>query len=515
MDITQIYNTIFAEWSGKRYGDTTLIAEGVPASEIYQCVSFIKIVLAQQFGIQAGAWGNATNYWYGTNSIMLAKFQKVGTTNVQIGDIVVLGFDHIGIANGIQSDTTYQQLDQNGGAGGGTGTGSDAIQVHTFKKSDIIGVLRPIGADIGPAYTVTSTFDPRQVQANKQPTNKYDIADYSDFNSVATHIMQSFDKGTLATVLSQVHHKDGQDYYMAYPGDPGGYNVADWDVYTPPAAPVSTAPAAPIAIPGDTTPYKVLQDIPGYSTSNAAANHLGTPPVTVPMGSYFVFNRRNDAAGNLVAINVTKTIGKSYAWINPADNVAKPSSFPASTPVAPAAPTVPTTPVVPPANATDNTWKKTLTPLLSTGKPVLYRILQDTYVHDMNDASDVGVEFKESDPDNQNTWLPIKYWFTRSGMKYLVPFLVKDLDTNGKPVAKAHWYGIPTTDIDTGLPVLESELTHSDAESERQYRKDQGRSTLSDDIFWATQRIAKAVSTGTRFLDGIIPIKVTLTKKKK
>ena len=525
MDITQIYNNIFSEWNGKRYGDTTLIAEGVPASEIYQCVSFIKIVLAQEYGIQAGAWGNATKYATNTNSAILAKFQKLGTTNLQIGDFVVLGFDHIGIANGVQSATTYEQLDQNGGKGTGTGTGPDAIQVHTFQKKDIIGVLRPIGATVGPAYTITP-MDPRNLHVTPSHS-KWNLA-LPDFNDVAANPVGNSGGGYDFTAVATLKHHDPTlsqyTYYLENAGVPQGWNALDCVQAAQPAAapamPTLASPgAAPLPFPGDTTPYNVVVDCPGYSTSNDAANNINRT-ATVQKGNYYIFNKRYSTADptKLIAINVTKTVGKSFAWINPTDNQVTPYTPPPAAPAVAAAPAVtpppaPKAPVVPASNVTDNTWKKTLTPLLSTSKPIYFKILRNSYVHDMNDGTDAGIELHESDPTNKNTWLPIKYWMTRSNMLYLVPFLAKDLDINGKPLPGAHYYAIPTSDIDSGAPLLESELSNVPAENARQYRKDQGRSTTSDDLFYAGQKIAKLVSDGVRFLDGIIPVKVSLKKK--
>ena len=59
--------------------------------------------------------------------------------------------------------------------------------------------------------------------------------------------------------------------------------------------------------------YAVLKPVPGYMTSNEAANHLDAT-VEVAPGNYFVFNEAHGM------VNVTKKIGAPGAWINPADN---------------------------------------------------------------------------------------------------------------------------------------------------------------------------------------------------
>lgn len=142
MDITQIYNNFANEWTGQHIDYDHV--DGV------QCVDLIKQYLHQCFGLNPGAWGNAINYWSTTNAAILTKFVRVSSNAPQIGDIVILNFDHIGISNGVVTDTTFEQLDQNGGTGSGTGSTADGddIRVHTFKRSSIAGILRPVGATV-------------------------------------------------------------------------------------------------------------------------------------------------------------------------------------------------------------------------------------------------------------------------------------------------------------------------------------------------------------------------------
>lgn len=115
----------------------------------YQCVDLIKQYLDDCFGIKAGAWGDAIDYWNNTNPILLKKFNKIKTTRVMKGDIVIIKptlfnrYGHIGIAdkNYVGMVVTYLLLEQNG-SGSGTGLGKDAIRVSVRNRRRIVGVLR-------------------------------------------------------------------------------------------------------------------------------------------------------------------------------------------------------------------------------------------------------------------------------------------------------------------------------------------------------------------------------------
>jgi CHAP domain. len=115
----------------------------------YQCVDLIKQYLYQRFGLSAGAWGNAKDYWLNTNAAILTRFDKLDTTTVRAGDILPLKglagnpYGHIGIATGAQSVDTVEILEQNGATGNGKGEGGDCIRKRFVPKSRMYGVLRP------------------------------------------------------------------------------------------------------------------------------------------------------------------------------------------------------------------------------------------------------------------------------------------------------------------------------------------------------------------------------------
>jgi hypothetical protein len=122
---------------GGRIIDATLPISEDQKEWRYQCVSIIKPYL-QNFGLTPGSWGNAEDYWLNTNPAILTKFDKLNTRAIQAGDILVFRPRHIAIAvNG------SQMLEQNGGAGTGTGQGTDAIRIRTIPLDALYGVLRP------------------------------------------------------------------------------------------------------------------------------------------------------------------------------------------------------------------------------------------------------------------------------------------------------------------------------------------------------------------------------------
>jgi hypothetical protein len=137
------YTQFKSKWLGKRVDYDHVNA--------YQCVDLIKQYAYELFGIKAGAWGAAVDYWYETPAALLAKFDRIKTTNCKQGDIVILkpiddqpkhADGHIGLCDS-QTSTAVRLLEQNG-MGSGTGTGLNAIGVwRDIPKSRILGALRP------------------------------------------------------------------------------------------------------------------------------------------------------------------------------------------------------------------------------------------------------------------------------------------------------------------------------------------------------------------------------------
>jgi len=125
-------------WLGKR--------TNIDGAYGYQCVDLIKQYAKEEFGINAGSWGNAKDYWLKTHGALLAKFNKVSTPKV--GDIVVYKpisgnpYGHIGIVDSV-SASTIGTLEQNGSTGSGNGVGPNAIRVRQIARSRAYGYLTP------------------------------------------------------------------------------------------------------------------------------------------------------------------------------------------------------------------------------------------------------------------------------------------------------------------------------------------------------------------------------------
>lgn len=135
------YTAFRNKWLGKRVN-----YDGIYG---YQCVDLIKQYAHEEYGIKAGAWGNAIDYWYNTHPDILKGYSKLSTKEARIGDVVVLKgvngnpYGHVGIANKSAGWSTVQILEQNGSTGSGSGTGGDAIRLRSVPKWRVVGVLRP------------------------------------------------------------------------------------------------------------------------------------------------------------------------------------------------------------------------------------------------------------------------------------------------------------------------------------------------------------------------------------
>lgn len=131
------YNEFINTYNGK-----TFDYDGVAG---VQCVDLVKMYLDKVFGIKAGAWGNAKDYYENFNSLPLRNnFTRIANTPSfvpQKGDIVVWGaglgnkYGHIAIATGEGNTSTFYSYDLNWG-----GKIVKRVQ-HNYKG--FLGVLRP------------------------------------------------------------------------------------------------------------------------------------------------------------------------------------------------------------------------------------------------------------------------------------------------------------------------------------------------------------------------------------
>lgn len=349
------FNTFKAEWIGKRIADPTLASDGLPASQWYQCVSLIKQYLREDYGLNPGYWGNASQYWTATAAELLTKFYKVASTEASQGDIVVVSPDHIGIATGNVDASTVEILEQNGSTGNGTGIGPDTIRTRYIAKSRIMGLLRPyvVASPAAPVvtppttkYQVTETYpDGKQIQLNKQPTNLWGMN--FDFDYMKDHPVETHNQGEIWTVTNRVHHQDGYDYYRRA-DQVDGFNVLDCSDYTPPPPPY-VPPSAPVVVtPAET--YTLVTSLPTYTDDLGAINRTNGSQTKLAVGVYYVWAK----IGNVYQLGVDNVHAPVDNWVNTLDNV-KPAPVVVTAPVH--VKTLPSQ--VPIGTDNDNKWKAT------------------------------------------------------------------------------------------------------------------------------------------------------------
>jgi CHAP domain len=138
------YQSFKDEWSGRRTDFDHVYG--------YQCVDLI-VQYCYESGF-TGVWGNAIDYANRPSPNFVAHFDRVG--DYKQGDVVVLyglsgnPYGHIGLLDS-EGGTTIRLLEQNG-AGGGTGTGRDAVGVwRDIPKSRVAAIWRFKGATPPPA----------------------------------------------------------------------------------------------------------------------------------------------------------------------------------------------------------------------------------------------------------------------------------------------------------------------------------------------------------------------------
>lgn len=150
----------------------------------YQCVDLVKAYLHDEFGITAGSWGNALNYWINTNKALNGAFTRVQTNDCKRGDIVVFrtaghtdlkGDGHVGICEG-EDGSNVIVLEQNGSTGSGNGQGGNAIRTRAIPRSRVAGVIRP------------NVKNPAPVKASGQVLHLDKGTDTSTFNKSGTKI---------------------------------------------------------------------------------------------------------------------------------------------------------------------------------------------------------------------------------------------------------------------------------------------------------------------------------------
>ena len=130
------YNEFINTYNGKGFD-----YDGVAG---VQCVDLAKMYLDKVFGIKAGAWGNAKDYYEGYNNLPLKNsFDRIANSPTfvpQKGDIVVWGaglgnkYGHIAVATGEGNTNEFYSYDLN--------WGSKVVHKVLHNYRGFLGVLR-------------------------------------------------------------------------------------------------------------------------------------------------------------------------------------------------------------------------------------------------------------------------------------------------------------------------------------------------------------------------------------
>lgn len=451
-----MYDAFIAEWGNNVRQVTRFGGECVAGVAEYEAENNLPIV-----------WGDA-HQWI-NNPIMLGAYDWVQNNPNDPnqlpprGAIIIwpLPNEHIAFFDHNLDNHQFMSYGQN--------SGGPLMHFQPHSWNNVAGwyVLKQ-AAPVVEAHPYTiETIPPKQVIINKL-THQWGL-NYDNFTAIANNPVRPVVPGEVITVQAILHHNVGQSYYLPDASNPTGYNIVDCDDYVapvvlapaplPPEPTPYVPPAAPEKIPTSTEPYPIVTPIPGYRNANAAANNVGPASLTVvPGDDYMVFNRVQKD-GKDIAVNVTKVQGKSYAWINPNDNVPPPPPPPEFTPTnwdAPVTKPVPVTiPALPsiakPAVSTDSAEKiRASYRAFYPGKnwPVDYKTSQDIVVYDQ-------LHFGKEKHIAKGKIVAIYGSFVVNGQTYLRPSLPSDTQMY-------YMYGIPCKNIDSGAPYLDNEFNAAD-----------------------------------------------------
>lgn len=457
------YDTFAAQWLGRRIDYDHVYN--------YQCVDLILEGLHDIYGIASGVSGNAIDYWNNPSAPLLARFDKVASTDVQKGDIVILNGlpgnpdGHIGWGTGNVNGTDIEILEQNGQSGDGDGgnpqltgnpplTDGNQIRTRYIPKVRIAGLLRAKPAVPAKPFDVT-VITPKTIQLIHD-AELWDL-NQPDFNSMNAHPAGTYPANYQETVQAAAHHADGYTYYLVTPDSTTGFNTLDCEDYVPPPipqpapipAPVPAAlPAAPQSFPAAAVPFQVTKAILGYASVTAALNHSGST-VNIAAGAYYQF--RKDPTG---MVNVTRTVGTPGSWINPDD--------------------MGEAPVAPPEPATPPNWRSTL----DTSKAGQYICIVSTGINVFD------LEGKR--PTKKLQYLDVfestgEFTFT-DGRKYERPI---------NSAGNAFWYGVPPNAV---KPYKEWYAETYDTTTNTATRKTTQTLTPRDYLVLATAEVEKIIA---------------------
>lgn len=322
MDITQIFQSFKNEWltvPASKVADPQLAGE-LPPAQWYQCVSLVKKYLSEKLGLSPGYWGDAIDFWNHTSGALLSVLDKIpGGDNIEIGDIVVLTPNHIGLATGNFGNGSFELLEQNGQTGGGTGTGGDAIRTRYIPRSRVAGVLRPKNAVIvstPPPAPVPAAGNAHVGQVLVMPAS---VAQWHFYNPAGPfdlpHAAGALAPGKFGGLKYNVLANPMPNFYRIGTqmfGEVVVYAGNDTDVQWENPAPA--APRHPYTIEDLSAPKKMVADVDrtewnlddtewGQFVNNPAGSLAANQPITVvaiahhDLGSNYYMEDRNAAKG--------------------------------------------------------------------------------------------------------------------------------------------------------------------------------------------------------------------------
>lgn len=200
-------------------------------------------------------------------------------------------------------------------------------EVERIYGVSYLGWSEGLGGTIVVSHAPVAPYTVENIEAKQVTLNKnchlWNLA-FDNFTAIDANPVADAAAGTVLTVNAILHHNIGYNYYLTNPSAAVGYNTLDCDDFVLPPPPPRPLPEPPLTAPSNET-YDLVVDLPGYITGNQAVNNISAK-VTIPVGTYFVFNKYygNSDQPKLLAINLTKTPGTPGAWVNVADNTVAP-----------------------------------------------------------------------------------------------------------------------------------------------------------------------------------------------
>lgn len=409
----------------------------------YQCTDLIRQYCYEVFGLgdAAGGVAYAIRYWTTTPPGMLSKFQKVQTSDVQAGDIVVInnaatGNDatsHITLATGNQNATQYEAMEQNGGSGSGDGVGTNAIRLRWIYKTRIAGVLRPIVVVVPPAVPMIS-LDQLTALYREILLRDPDVAGIQHY---VGHFTYDFVRNDM---LNSNEYKTIQANQAATAAAQAQAAAEAAAQAAQAAQQQPTAPAGAATVPTSTEKYPIVAPFLYIYGSKTDAMNRTNPKGEIYEGRTWYKYYENDGM-----LNITQEPGTtSGTWINPADNV-----VPAPQPDPEPTPDPTPEPTVPAKVETEDDIRASLQPMMPDGSPVECEVLVPVLAVDVLGYGTAITIGKNRD---------VKVWATfQAAGHYFALVKIKD-----KQRQEDYMYGINIAARDNFKPYLSDPYTMND-----------------------------------------------------